>query len=126
MLLLRDNSLLELSLDGLSPDLVINDLNMMDRFGRSSQNVQSLSIGNIRQCGSETRKALTFLVITILSSNNSTPTKLRLFNFGFELEDGLRILEILLEKNFRGLKELCLGENPELFHEESPCVTQIL
>ena len=85
---LGENTLQELTLDGLPSDLIIRDCDLIERFGRSAQNVSSLSIGNARNIKTlETRKALANLALIILSGA-STPSKLRLQNFGFDLEDG--------------------------------------
>ena len=58
--------LLELTVNGLSRDLMIVDENLIKRFGRAAQTVRKLSIGNIRQTRPETRQILALLILTIL------------------------------------------------------------
>ena len=114
----------ELVFDSLPADLTILDLNLIERFGRSVQNVDSLSIKNMRDTKTETRQAMALLVLTILHGP-STPEILRLENLGLETQDWVSILEILLEKNCSSLKDLSLKENEELWDPESACPTMI-
>ena len=113
--------MLELHLDGLPADLTISDFNLIERFGRSVQQVDTLSILNMRHTKAETRRAMALLVQTILYGS-STPEILRLENLGFETQDWERILEILLEKNCLGLQNLSVKENEELWDPESGCI----
>ena len=81
----------ELHLDSLPADLTITDLNLIERFGRSAQKVDSLSILNMRQTKADTRQAMALLVQTILHGPSS-PDVLRLENLGFETQDWEGIL----------------------------------
>ena len=60
------------------------------------------------------------MLTAIILSGNSTPTHLRLWNLGFEAEDGQIILEKLFEKEFGGLEELALHMNPEFWESVIP------
>ena len=81
----QGDSLIELTLDGLSSDLLIYDDNLIERFGRNAQTVSILTIGNMRLTRPETKQNLNLLIIYILSGE-STPSKLRLFNLGFDAQ----------------------------------------
>ena len=86
----------ELTIDGLSKDLMFNDMNLADRFSRNALFLNKLCIGNIRQTRPETRQAFAAMVLTMLSGQ-TVPSKLCLYNLGFEASEGEAILEQLLE-----------------------------
>ena len=48
----------ELTIDGLSKDLLFNDTNLADRFGRGALQLRKLFMGNLRQTRKETRQTL--------------------------------------------------------------------
>ena len=118
---IQSTTLQELTIDGLPNDLIFSDDSLIERFGRSAQTVRSLSIGNLRCTRPETRRSIALLVAIILSGK-STPSRLRLWNLGFEAKYGYIILNTLLLKEFGGLEELTMYLNDEFWTPESGCL----
>ena len=110
----HDKNLQELTLEGLPEDLVLTDDNLVERFARGAQSVRTLSIGDMRRTRPETRRSLALLT-SIIVQGSATPTQIRLWNLGFEADDGQFILERLLDKGFGGFEELSLHMNDEFW-----------
>ena len=86
--------------------------------------MDSLSIGNLRNLSLETKRSLALLILTIVSGK-STPSRLRLWNLGFEAQDGENIFNKLIEKQFGGLRELSMHMNYEFWESTSGCLDLI-
>ena len=72
----------------------------------------------------ETRRSLALLTLTILSGK-STPSRLRLWNLGFEAQVGENIFNKLIEKQYDELEELSIHMNDEFWEPNSGCLELI-
>ena len=61
---------------------------------------------------------------TALQGESATPSVIRLFDLGFEPEEGEELLDIILKKGTTEIKELDLQQNEE-FWENDVCIDLI-
>ena len=72
-------------------------MNLAERFSRGAIQLKKLFIGNVRETRQETRSVLAIMVQKMISGEN-TPSKLGLFNLGFEAQEGEAIIQTIIEK----------------------------
>ena len=74
-----------LSLVSLPTDLVIEDMDMLERFGKAAQSLKSLTIADMREVNPKLKQNLVIL-FQIMLDGGSTPETLKLCNLGFDCQ----------------------------------------
>lgn len=103
-----------LSLVKLPNELVIDDEDLLVRFGKSAANIKSLTLGDMRETKPQLKDKLLKLLQIMLDAG-ALPETIRLYNFGLETSAAEQLLDMIHRKGSSEIKELNLRHNPEFW-----------